>query len=177
MGSCRWAYPSITGDLEYQKLSYDGAYYKAINDDITFALKAKVALGRSDDGGGLPFFEKYNAGGIRTVRGYESNSLGPRDSNGDAKGGDFMVAASAQVLFPVPFASEAKNLKMSAFIDAGNVFEDADAFDADEIRYSAGVGVVWLSPIGPFEISYAKPFNSKDGDNEQSVQFSIGASF
>ncbi len=165
-------------DLEYQKLSYDGAYYKAINDDITFALKAKVALGRGDDNlGGLPFFEKYNAGGIRTVRGYESNSLGPLDSNGDAKGGDFMVAASAQVLFPVPFASDAKNLKMSAFIDAGNVFEDFDTFDADEIRYSAGLGIVWLSPIGPFEISYAKPLNSKDGDKEQVVQFSIGASF
>ncbi len=165
-------------DLEYQKLSYDGAYYQAINEDVTFALKAKVAMGWGDSQlGGLPFFEKYNAGGIRTVRGYETNSLGPKDSNGDAKGGDFMMAASAQVLFPVPFISEAKNLKMSAFIDAGTVFEDVDAFEADEIRYSAGLGIVWLSPIGPFEISYAKPLNSEDGDKEEVVQFSIGASF
>ncbi|MGB0846436.1 MAG: outer membrane protein assembly factor BamA [Thiolinea sp.] len=165
-------------DLQYQKLSYDGAYYKAINDDITFALKGKIAVGQGSGGlNALPFFEKYHAGGIRTVRGYESNSLGPRDSKGDAKGGDFMVAGSAQILFPVPFASEVKNIKMSAFLDAGNVFEDSGSFDADELRYSAGLGVVWLSPIGPFEISYAKPLNSKDGDKEEVVQFSIGASF
>ncbi|MEZ5450737.1 MAG: outer membrane protein assembly factor BamA [Thiolinea sp.] len=165
-------------DLQYQKLTYDSAYYKAINDDITFALKAQVATGQGSSGlNSLPFFEKYNAGGIRTVRGYENNTLGPKDSNGDAMGGDFMVAASAQVLFPVPFARESNNIKMSAFVDAGNVFEKYDTFAADEIRYSAGIGVVWLSPIGPFEVSYAKPLNSKDGDKEQVVQFSIGASF
>lgn len=165
-------------DLEYQKLSYDGAYYQAINDDITFALKGRVAAGNGrGDLDGLPFFEKFNAGGIRTVRGYESNSLGPLDSKGDAKGGDLLVTASAEVLFPVPFASEMKNLRLSAFVDAGNVFEDAGSFDSGELRYSAGVGAVWLSPLGPFELSYAKPLNSKDGDNEQVVQFSIGASF
>ncbi len=165
-------------DLEYQKLSYDGAYYQAINEDITFALKGRVAAGSGrGDIDGLPFFEKYNAGGIRSVRGYESNSLGPRDSNGDAKGGDLLVAASAEVLFPVPFASEMKNLRLSAFVDAGNVFEDFDSFDSSELRYSVGVGAVWLSPLGPFELSYAKPLNSKDGDDEQVVQFSIGASF
>lgn len=165
-------------DLEYQKVSYDGAYYKAINNDITFALKGRVATGNGrGDLDNLPFFEKFNAGGIRTVRGYESNSLGPLDSKGDAKGGDLLVAASAQVLFPVPFASDMKNLRLSAFVDAGNVFEDVDAFESSEIRYSAGVGAVWLSPLGPFELSYAKPLNSKDGDKEQVVQFSIGASF
>ena len=165
-------------DLEYQKLSYDGAFYKSINDDVTFALKGRVATGTGrGDLDGLPFFEKYNAGGIRTVRGYENNSLGPLDSKGDAKGGDLLVAASAQVLFPVPFASDSKNLRMSAFVDASNVFDDMDAFDSGEIRYSAGIGVVWLSPLGPFELSYAKPLNSKDGDKEQVVQFSIGASF
>nr|CAA6807134.1 MAG: Outer membrane protein assembly factor YaeT precursor [uncultured Thiotrichaceae bacterium] len=165
-------------DLEYQKLSYDGAYYKAINDDITFALKGRIAAGSGrGDLDGLPFFEKYNAGGIRTVRGYESNSLGPKDSNGDAMGGDLLVAASAQVLFPVPFAEDAKNLRLSAFVDAGNVFEDIDSFDSGDLRYSVGIGAVWLSPLGPFEVSYAKPLNSKDGDDEQVVQFSIGASF
>lgn len=66
---------------------------------------------------------------------------------------------------------------MSAFVDAGNVFEDFDAFDQDEIRYSAGVSATWISPLGPFTISYAKPLNAEDGDQEQKVQFTIGASF
>ncbi|MCB1621651.1 MAG: outer membrane protein assembly factor BamA [Thiothrix sp.] len=165
-------------DLEFQKLSYEGAFYQAITDDVTFALKGRVASGwASGEMDGLPFFEKYYAGGIRSVRGFESSSLGPLDSNGSAKGGDFLMTATAEVQFPVPFAREIKGLKMSAFVDGGNVFEDYDSFKADELRYSAGIGVVWLSPIGPLEVSYAKPLNAKDGDKEQVVQFSIGASF
>ena len=66
---------------------------------------------------------------------------------------------------------------MSAFVDGGNVFEKFDDFDANELRYSAGLGVTWMSPLGPFTISYAKPLNEKDGDKVQEFQFSIGASF
>ncbi len=62
-------------------------------------------------------------------------------------------------------------------VDAGNVYKDFDAFDADEIRYSAGLAATWMSPLGPFTLSYAKPLNAKDGDEEQEIQFSIGASF
>ena len=165
-------------DLQYTKFSYDGAFYKAITDDFTFSLKAKVAVGNGQgDLTSLPFFEKYTAGGIRSVRGYEQNSLGPIDSNGDAKGGDALLTTTAEVLFPMPLASDVKSVKMSAFVDAGNVFDTSDNFDTAELRYSAGLGVVWLSPIGPFEVSYAKPLNAKDGDKEQSLQFSIGASF
>ncbi len=165
-------------DLQYQKLSYDGAYYKAINDDFTFSAKAKIGAGTGGgDLDGLPFFEKYNAGGIQSVRGFEQNSLGPLDSNGDAKGGDLMVTATAEVLFPMPLATDVKSVKMSAFVDAGNVFDSTGDFDSAELRYSAGLGVVWLSPIGPFEVSYAKALNAKDDDKEQAVQFSIGASF
>lgn len=165
-------------DLQYQKLSYDGAYYKAINDDFTFSAKAKLAIGQGNgDLDGLPFFEKFTAGGIRSVRGFEQNSLGPRDSKNDSKGGDALMTATAEVLFPMPLAADVKSVKMSAFVDAGNVFDSTDTFDSGELRYSAGLGVVWLSPIGPFELSYAKPLNAKDGDKEQSLQFSIGASF
>ena len=77
----------------------------------------------------------------------------------------------------MPFAADVKTVKMSAFVDSGNVFDTSDSFKSSELRYSAGLGVVWLSPIGPFEVSYAKPLNAKDGDKEQSLQFSIGASF
>mgnify|MGYP000038252255 FL=1 len=66
---------------------------------------------------------------------------------------------------------------MSAFVDAGNVYDNYDSFEADDIRYSAGLSATWMSPLGPFTISYAKPLNAKDGDEEQKVQFTIGASF
>ena len=174
--SAEVAFPG--SDLQYQKVGYDGAFYQAINDDYTFAAKARLGVGSGgDDLEGLPFFEKYTAGGIRSVRGFESNSLGPLDSEGDYKGGDVLVTASAEVLFPMPLARDVKSVKMSAFFDTGNVYEDTGAFEADELRYSAGIGVVWLSPLGPLEVSYAKALNAKEDDDEQALQFSIGARF
>lgn len=165
-------------DLQYNKVSYDGAVYTPVTDNVTFAVKGKV--GSSISSGDLdeaPFFDKYYAGGIGSVRGYEQSTLGARDEKDDPIGGDLMVTGTAEVQFPAPFAEDVKGLKMSAFVDGGNVFKDSGDFKADDLRYSAGVGATWLSPIGPFEISYAKPLNAEDSDKEQKVQFSIGASF
>ncbi|MBK8453590.1 MAG: outer membrane protein assembly factor BamA [Thiofilum sp.] len=165
-------------DLQYAKLGYDGALYKEINKDITFALKAKVGVGKGQKGlDSLPFFEKYTAGGIGTVRGYDSNSLGPKDSKGESKGGDALFATTAEIYFPVPLATDVKGLKMSAFVDAGNVFDDTNSFKAKELRASAGLGIIWVSPFGPLEVSVARPLNAKDGDKKQSLQFSLGANF
>ncbi len=169
-------------DLEYQKLSYEGAAYMPVTDDVTFAVKGKVGVANaSGKTTQVPFFDKYYAGGIGSVRGYDQSSLAPR---GDAAhrdqilGGDTMASATAELQFPVPFAEDVKGLKMSTFVDAGNAYNRSTSTgDEKAMRYSAGIGAVWLSPIGPFEISYAKPINSKTGDEEQKVQFSIGASF
>ena len=165
-------------DLEYQKLTYDGSVYTPVTDNVTFAVKGKVGTGNASGKlDNLPFFDKYYAGGINSVRGFEDSSLGTQDENDDPTGGDFMVTGTAELQFPMPLAEDVKGLKMSTFVDMGNVFDDAGSFEAKDLRYSAGVGAVWLSPIGPFEISYAKPLNAKDGDKEQKVQFSVGASF
>ncbi len=165
-------------DLEYYKLDFRGASYFPLNETVTFALKGRLATG---DGYGdteeLPFFERFYSGGISSVRGFENNSLGPRDSNGDSAGGDFVVNARAELLFPMPFATELENVRMSAFIDAGNVYKDYDEFEADDIRYSAGLSATWISPLGPFTLSYAKALNAEDGDEEQKIQFTIGTSF
>ncbi len=165
-------------DLEYYKLRYRGSSYFPVSDNLTFAIKGGIQTGNGfGNTSELPFFERFYSGGISTVRGYENNSLGPRDSNNDPMGGSFSVDARAELQFPVPFAADVKGLRMGAFVDAGNVYKDFDAFDADEIRYSAGLAVTWMSPLGPFSLSYAKPLNAKDGDDEQEIQFSIGASF
>jgi outer membrane protein insertion porin family len=165
-------------DLEYQKASYDGAGYVPITDNVTFAAKGRVGVGNASGKlNEVPFFDKYYAGGIGSVRGFDQSSLGARDEKDDPIGGDLMVSGTAEVQFPVPLAEDVKGLKMSTFVDAGNVYKDTGSFKAKDLRYSAGVGAVWLSPLGPFEISYAKPLNAKDGDKEQKVQFSIGASF
>ena len=165
-------------DLEYNKLRYNGSFYKGIGDNLTFAVKGRVSMGKGSGGlDELPFYQKFYSGGLRSVRGFDQNSLGPKDSTGDPKGGDLATSATAEVLFPAPFMADNKSIRMSAFVDAGNVFESTGDFDTGDLRYSAGIGMVWLSPVGPFSISYAKPLNAKDGDNEQKVQFSLGASF
>ena len=165
-------------DLEYYRLRYQGSSYFPVTEKITLAVKGGVSTGDSyGDTSELPFFKRFYSGGISTVRGFENNSLGPRDSNNDPMGGAFGVNARAELQFPVPFAEDVKGLRMSAFVDAGNVYSDFDAFDAGEIRYSAGLSATWMSPLGPFTLSYAKPLNEKDGDDVQELQFSIGASF
>lgn len=163
-------------DLEYYKARYKGSTYLPVSKKVTFALKGGLGYGDSyGNTSELPFFERFYSGGISTVRGYENNSLGPKDSKGDPKGGTLSVNARAELLFPAPFAEDIDGLRLSAFVDAGNVYEDS--FDAGELRYSAGLSATWISPVGPFTISYAKPIHSKDGDDEQKLQFSIGASF
>lgn len=170
-------------DLQYQKLSYDGSFYVPVTDNVTFATKGKVGYANaSGSTTEVPFFDRYYAGGIGSVRGFKQSSLAPHSKDGthgdQILGGDTLVTASAEMQFPVPGATDVKNLKMSAFVDAGNAYNrSTSSGDEKAIRTSAGLGITWLSPIGPLEISYAKPVNAKPGDEEQSVQFSLGASF
>ena len=166
------------GDLKYYKVRLKTSTYHPVTEKMTFSLKGGVSYGGAyGSTTELPFFERFYSGGTSTVRGFEHNSLGPKDSNKASKGGAFSVNTRAELLFPVPFLDDVKGLRMSAFIDGGNVFEGTRSFKADELRFSTGLGTTWMSPIGPFTLSYAKPLNAKEEDDEQKLQFSIGASF
>jgi outer membrane protein insertion porin family len=113
------------------------------------------------------------------VRGFKDNTLGPRsDPDEDPTGGNLKLAASAELIFPFPLATDSKSVRTSAFVDAGNVFDTRDEnFDAGELRYSAGVSLVWISPIGPLSFSVAEPLNPEKDDDIQRFQFSIGTLF
>ncbi len=164
-------------DLQFYKLKYRGTIYQPITDDVTFALKGRAYYGKGmGDTKQLPFYENFYAGGIGSVRGFDYNSLGPRDSNGTPRGGNLSTTVTAEVQFPMPFLSDVKGLRASAFVDGGNVFDDK--FKADEMRYSAGLSVTWMTPLGaPLTISYSEPLNAKDTDETSQVQFSLGATF
>lgn len=166
------------GDLEYYKIRYEHKSYIPLTKKLTFLLKGK--LGYGDGYGnttGLPFYEHFYAGGVKSVRGFDDNSLGPRDSQGDPYGGNFSVSGGAEIIFPVPFVKDSKSVRVSAFVDIGNVYADYDSFDANELRYSVGLSGVWLSPMGPLSLSLASPLNDKAGDETQTLQFSLGGSF
>ncbi len=125
---------------------------------------------------GLPFFEQFYGGGVRDIRGFEDNTLGPKDLNCRAVGGDFKVSGGIEIAIPTPFTSGGGS-RIALFADIGNVYENFSAFDAKLFRASAGISVTWQAPIGPIIINYAFPLREFNGDRTESLQFSFGTSF
>ena len=125
---------------------------------------------------GLPFFEHFYGGGVRDIRGFEDNTLGPKDTACRAVGGDFKVSGGLELAIPTPF-TKGGGSRIALFIDVGNVYENISAFDANLFRASAGVSVTWQAPIGPIIMNYAFPIKEHHGDRTESLQFSFGTTF
>ncbi len=170
---------SIPGsDLEYYTASYLGETYIPVLEQEDVSLKFKTRLGYGDgvgDSQGLPFLKNFFAGGIRTVRGYTYNSLGPTDSNGEQIGGNVLITGTAALQFPMPGIKETDQARLSLFGDAGQVY--ADNAELGDLRYSAGLALAWITPIGPLSFTYASALNSKSTDETEGFQFSIGSTF
>jgi outer membrane protein insertion porin family len=131
---------------------------------------------------GLPFFENFFAGGTSSdgrVRGFIDNTLGPRAPNAfgyaRAIGGALKTVGSLEMFFPRLFDTNAA--RISAFVDFGNVYRNLDTYDAGEMRASAGVALLWRSPMGPISISYALPLRTESFDQIERLQFSFGGQF
>ncbi len=144
-------------------------------------LTSSPDYSRTVTASGLPFFENFYAGGTRSVRGFRDNTLGPRSeptggySRGQPMGGSLKTVGQIEMVFPRLFDSKAA--RVSAFVDFGNVYDGWDNFDANELRASAGVALLWRAPVGPISISYAYPFKKKDGDEIERLQFTFGGGF
>ncbi|OOZ41188.1 outer membrane protein assembly factor BamA [Solemya pervernicosa gill symbiont] len=165
-------------DLEYYTLSYRHNRYFPIAKHLTMAIKANVAYGESyGETEEFPFFRNYYAGGIRSIRGFRDNTIGPRDSSNNPLGGNLKLVGNGELIFPFPFALDSNTFRMSLFGDIGSVYGTVQDFDAEELRYSAGVAATWLSPLGPMSFSYAFPFNDKSSDETESFQFTLGSTF
>ncbi|MGH8583091.1 MAG: outer membrane protein assembly factor BamA [Gammaproteobacteria bacterium] len=166
------------GDLKFYKLDYETRWFYPIVDEYVLTLQGQVGYGDGyDDTEVLPFFENFYAGGPRTVRGYEENTLGPDDSNGRALGGNFQVIGNAELILPVPFVEDIESIRLTAFVDAGNVYGEDEDIDIGAVRLSAGLSGLWISPFGVLTVSVAQPFNDRDGDDTQPFQFTFGTSF
>lgn len=129
---------------------------------------------------GLPFFENFYAGGVRSVRGFRDNTLGPIDFAANSSfrqpiGGAVKTVGSLEMFFPRLL--DTPSARVSAFVDVGNVFKDIDSFDAGELRASTGVALLWRAPVGPISISYAFPFNKEEDDQLERLQFTFGGAF
>lgn len=169
------------GDLQYYRLTHSQSWFFPLTKTYVLALSGE--LGYADSYGStktLPFFQNFYMGGIGTVRGYDSNSLGPKDaSTGDYLGGTRKAQASAELLFPFPGMKDNRSVRTSLFFDAGSVWDEniSGSSASNELRYSTGVALAWVSPIGPMKFSYAIPLEKKEGDKFQRFQFTLGTTF
>jgi outer membrane protein insertion porin family len=168
-------------DLEYYKVNILGSkYFELSRSGLSIKSEARLGFGGSySDEGDLPFFKNYFAGGTRSVRGFRSRSLGPEDSGDTPEplGGDRRVLANVSLFSPKFGSINAKDKRLSAFIDAGMVFGPDDDLDLGEMRYSAGIALQWFNVLGPLSLSYALPLNDEDDDNLQKFQISLGTLF
>lgn len=125
---------------------------------------------------GLPFYEHFYGGGVRDIRGFEDNTLGPKDPLCRAIGGDLKVSGGLELAIPTPFTKSGGS-RIALFVDVGNVYQDLDQFDAGLLRASTGISVTWQAPIGPIIMNYAIPLKEFNGDRTESLQFSFGTTF
>ncbi|MGB4811307.1 MAG: outer membrane protein assembly factor BamA [Methylophilaceae bacterium] len=169
-------------DLNYYKLDYKHAWYNNFYKDFTLMLNGEIGYADSYGSKEYPFFKNYFAGGVNSVRGFDTSSLGPRSIDpltgvSYAVGGTKRLLGNAELFTPIPGLKDSKQFRLSAFIDAGNVYGTDQSYSLGDLRYSAGVGISWISPFGPLKLIYAKPLNSQTGDLTQSVQFQLGTMF
>jgi outer membrane protein insertion porin family len=171
-------------DQEYYKLSYQHSWYKELNKTFTFMLNGEAGIAGAYGGGNYPFFKNFYAGGVSSVRGFDTSSLGPRETqtvagvtSDYAVGGTRRLVGNAEVFFPVPFMKENKQLRLSAFLDGGTVWGTGGGSASDFLRFSTGAGISWQSPFGPIKLVYAVPLNDEAQDKTQSIQFQLGTGF
>jgi outer membrane protein insertion porin family len=173
--SAEW---SPGGDVHYVKATAQYQQYIPLNKQFTLAFNSEVNWGKGLGGKPFPVFKNSYSGGLGSVRGFEQSSLGPRDAATDiALGGPKKITLNTEFITPFPGAGNDKSLRLYAFFDAGSVYGENDPILFSEIRASVGLGLSWISPIGPLRIAYAKPVRSFATDKIQKIQFQIGTSF
>ncbi|MCH9672542.1 MAG: outer membrane protein assembly factor BamA [Gammaproteobacteria bacterium] len=163
-------------DLTFYTATFRHQQFLPLTKFLTFVLDAELGIGDGyGDTDDLPLTENFLAGGIRSIRGFDANTLGPRDSKGEPLGGNYKAVVRSELILPVPFIKDSRSFRLTGFVDAGNVFKDE--VEVGEFRYSAGLSAIWISPFGVFTFSLAEPLNEQSVDELQRFQFTFGTSF
>ena len=214
-------------DLSYYRLNVRQRYYQPLTQNLVFGFQGELGyLDAYGDTEETPFFQNFYAGGPRSLRGFESNTLGPRstdapcyefnyeegtcpnllDTDGDGEldapyynpyanqtsryrdapiGGNIKIEGSLQLIFRLPFIEDQRSLRSAFFFDFGNVFSDnckdyqinCSEPSVDDLRYSYGVGLTWITGFGPMSLAIAKPTNAGPRERTEEFQFTVGNVF
>jgi outer membrane protein insertion porin family len=161
--------------LNYYKAQYQYQRYLPLTREYTLMLNGEVGYGGGySDTSALPFFKNFYLGGVNSLRGFRVFTVGPKDIQGNPRGGSHKLLGNAEFLFPFPGLQGERSVRMSAFMDTGMTGEN---YSLNQMRVSAGVGVLWVSPMGPLKISVAAPLRSQPDDRKQIFQFTFGGAF
>jgi len=168
---------SVAGDARYVRANYQYQQYVPLNKKFTLAFNGELGLGKGMGGRPFPVFKNFYSGGLGSVRGFDQGTLGPRDVTGASLGGPKKVTFNAELIAPFPGAGNDRTLRVFTFLDVGNVYGDGEKMRLSDMRASVGVGLSWISPLGPLRLAYANPVRKYAGDRIQKLQFQIGTSF
>ena len=168
---------SVAGDARYVRANYQYQQYVPLNKKFTVAFNGEVGLGKGMGGRPFPVFKNFYSGGLGSVRGFDQGTLGPRDVTGASLGGPKKLTFNTELIAPFPGAGNDRTLRVFTFLDVGNVYGDGEKIRLSDMRASVGIGLSWISPLGPLRLAYAKPVRKFAGDRIQELQFQIGTSF
>jgi outer membrane protein insertion porin family len=178
-------------ELEFYRINYEGQIFYPLFRGLKLRLATHLGYGDSyGDTTTFPFYKNFYSGGFGSVRGYESNTLGPRSTPSpldrynepDPIGGNVLLNFNAEILFPLPFIEDQRQMKSVFFVDGGNVFNTncleiskiCQGVSDGELRYTAGFAITWITGFAPLSFSISVPINEKDGDEQESFQFELG---
>ncbi|MDE2400947.1 MAG: outer membrane protein assembly factor BamA [Burkholderiales bacterium] len=167
----------VAGDTRYLRNNYQFQQYLPLTNRFTFGFNAELGYGIGLGGRPYPVFKNFYGGGLGTVRGFDQNSLGPIDNSGAYIGGTKRININNELYVPFPGAGNDRTLRLFGYVDAGNVWGDDETIRLTDLRASAGIGISWISPVGPLKLSYGQPFRKFDVDKIQKLQFQIGTAF
>ncbi len=169
---------SASGDARYVRTNYQIQQYTPLTKKYTLALNADLAWGQGLSNRPYPLFKNYFVGGLGSVRGFQQSTLGPSDSTNTLYlGGPKKIVMNAELMAPFPGAGNDRTLRLFAFTDVGRAFGENEKINLSELRSSMGIGLSWISPMGPLRFSYALPVKRQVTDKIQRLQFQIGTSF
>ena len=179
--------------LTYGRLSHRFKYFRPLSNNFIFSIRTELGgLFAYGDTETAPPYENFYAGGLNSVRGFEQNSLGPRavydnffSGYNRPVGGTYSLEGGFDLIFPIPFLEDTRSVRSSVFLDYGNVFSEecksyetnCSEFDLSELRYSLGLGVTWITALGPMSFAISSVFGDDELDETETFQFEIGNQF
>ena len=178
-------YGTPAGDLEYIRLTYGHQRFTPLTRNLTLALNAELGYGIGLSGQDYPRIKNFYVGGIGSVRGFSSSSIGEKvrrtaassDADLIAIGGNRKLVLNGELLTPLPGMAQDRTIRVFTFLDVGSAWGESQTVSSDDLRVSTGFGLSWFSPVGPLKLSWAQPVRKKPGDDTQTIQFQIGTGF